>query len=403
MRHAFRAVAQILSALVLICPVVSAVAQVPMPPPRDGVRQIFHPTGKYLILEEYYKGGQKHGPSLSFNKNGLYMEQNYKEGKLDGFSRQFDQGNLVSEKFYKDGKPEGASFILRSDYKANGRYLNGKPDGVWTAEKVGRWKLVKTFKDGVPDGLWERTSSNGKEVLRLTYEKGKLMEKGDAISMLSYLQKVSALAKSGTDPVAECALKMLEADVDLDYPATPAKEVIEDLKERFQVPMYVDIQAKDMPRRMELPVTIDEQQVQVFVGLHEIASQNGLAFDYRFHSFWLTTPKAIENWQDTTGVSDLKPAAGSPLAKALLEPLKFDLLATPIAELSEPFQKELGVTLDATRVKDAEWIETGRRDHLREPRLSLRDALFITLQINKCRCREDGGKLIIEPLEIKKP
>jgi len=163
--------------------------------------------------------------------------------------------------------------------------------------------------------------------------------------------------------------------------------------------MYVDMQAKDMPRRMEMPVTIDERQVQVFVGIHEIASQNDLTFDYRFHSFWLTTPKALENWQDTTGVSDLKPAAGSPLAKALLEPPKFDLLATPIANLSEPFQKELGVSLDATRVKDAEWTETGRRNRLREPRLLLQDALYITLRINNCRCREDGGKLIIEPLE----
>jgi len=161
MRYLSEAVAQMLPALVFICPTVSAIAQVPSPPPRDGIRQVFHPTGKYLILEEQYQGGKKHGPSLSFNKEGLFMEQNYKEGKLDGFSRQFDQGNLVSEKFYKDGKPEGVSFIERRDYKAIGRYLNGKPEGVWTAEKVGHWKLVKTYKDGVPDGLWERTSGCG--------------------------------------------------------------------------------------------------------------------------------------------------------------------------------------------------------------------------------------------------
>ena len=101
MRPCFSPVAIRAAALFLfLLPSLSALAQNPKPP-RDGIYQIFHPTEKYLVLEQYYKEGQRHGPSLRFNKDGLYMEENYKDGKLDGFSREYHQGKLVSERSYK--------------------------------------------------------------------------------------------------------------------------------------------------------------------------------------------------------------------------------------------------------------------------------------------------------------
>ena len=138
-----------------LLPPLSALAQKEKPP-RDGIYQIFHPTEQYLVLEQHYKEGKRHGPSLQFNKDGLYMEENYKDGKLDGFSRQYHQGKLVSEKSYKDGKPDGSMFVRYAEYKTDGQYVNGKPEGVWTAERIGHWRLVKNYKEGVPDGLWER-------------------------------------------------------------------------------------------------------------------------------------------------------------------------------------------------------------------------------------------------------
>ena len=51
-----------------------------------------------------------------------------------------------------------------------------------------------------------------------------------------------------------------------------------------------------MPEWMELPVTINEKAIPVFIGLHDVASEHGLIFDYRFHSFWLTTPQALATW-----------------------------------------------------------------------------------------------------------
>lgn len=381
--------------LLLFLPALNSFAQKPKPP-RDGVYQIFHPTAGYLIVEQHYKNGERHGPSRQYEQFGLSMEEYYTEGKLDGFQRRYHQGHLVSEKFYKDGKPEGFTFVRNDDYKMSGQYLNGKPDGVWTAESVGHWRLVKNYKDGLPHGLWERKSADGKRVLRLTYENGKLLCKGDELRNLPYLQKVSGLAASGKDPLAEAALKFLEHDVDLEYPETPLSEVIEDLSARFNVPIYMDHYIRDVPRVMKSPITINEKQVPVFLGLHDLVVDHGLTFDYRFHSFWLTTRKGLAAWNDPTGVSDLKPAAGSSLAKALPEPPKFDFLATPLSQLSEALRTKHDVEFDVSSVPAIKW-----KSYDPNLKLSLRDDLFIILYQNNCRCREQDGKLIIEPLETK--
>lgn len=378
-----------------------AVAQNKAMPPRDGVWQVFHPVGKYLVREESYKDGLRHGPSLHFDMFGLVSEANYVEGKLDGFWRGYEQGNLASEIFYKSGKAEGASFVRRKDFEMTGQYRNGKRDGVWLEKRPGKWEFVKRFKDGLPDGIWERKTKGGLGDLLLTYEKGRLVSKLEDIKSLPYYQKVRALAADGKDPIADYALTVLEQDADLDYPQTPVKEVVEDWKERFGVPMYVDTQAAGMSKMMELPTTVNDQAIPMFIGMHDVATQHGMTFDYRFHAFWLTTPKSLAAWKDTTGVSDLKPAAESPLAKALPEPLKFDLLGTSLDKLAEPLKKHLDVELDASKAADAEWYDTSTRPGPDLPKLNFRDALFTILYLNHCRCREQDGKLIIEPLPGK--
>jgi hypothetical protein len=402
MRHFYSPTAIRASAFfLLLLPALTTLAQ-KLKPPQDGIRQVFHPVGKYLILEEFFKDGLRHGPSRQFDRLGLIRDANYSQGKLDGFWREYEQGNLVSETNYIDGKPEGPTFVRRKDYEMNGQYLNGKPEGLWSEKRPGRWEFVKRYKGGLPHGIWERLNKDRKEDLRLTYDEGKLVTKTEGLKNLPYLQKVSALAKDENDLLAKRALAALEMDVDLEYSETPAKEVIDDLKERFHLPIYLDIQAADVASKLEAPITINEKKVELFLGLYEIAAEHELIFDYRFHSFWLTSPKALAAWKDTTGVSDLKPADGNPLAKALPEPPNFDLLATPIANLAEPLQKEHGITLDASRTKNAEWHQGEQRPFRGMPQHSLRDSLFITLYMNHCCCRQEGGKLIIEPLE-KKP
>jgi antitoxin component YwqK of YwqJK toxin-antitoxin module len=347
-----------------------------------------------LFMEQHYKDGQLHGPSLQFHRSGeVYVRQNYKEGKLDGFKRRYENGKVVSETFYKDGKPEGVTFSRYrrydakgfKDVKLDGQYLNGKEEGIWTWEAGGERVQVKTYKDGLLHGLWERKSEDGKQVLfRLTYNKGNVVNEGKTIKAMPFLQKATAQGIGG-DPLAKRMAEVLHVDMDLDYFGTPAAEVVADLGDRFNMPMFVDIQATDIEGIGERKITVNDKQTPVFQGLHDIGAGHGLTFDYRFHALWLTTTKSVAAWKDPTGVDGLKPAAKTPLAKALPDPPKFDLLKTPIAKLAEPLQKEYGLTLDASRASDAKW--TGWR----QPSLSFRDSLSILLYQNHCRCREEDG------------
>lgn len=240
-----------------------------------------------------------------------------------------------------------------------------------------------------------RTSADGKNVLRLKYEQGKLVSKGDDLKSLPYLHKVTQLVATGKDPLAERALKLLVHEADLEYQQTPLPEVLEDFRERFMMPIHIERSLYDVPRIIDHPVTMDEQKIQVFLGLHQIVEEQGLTFDYRFHSFWLTTPKMAAEWKDPTGVSDLKPAEGSALAKALPEPLKADL-AVPLRDLPKVVQDEYGFELDISGLGDGGWTRPDKvpsRPGLIRP--LLRDTLFMALYANKCRCREEGGKLIL--------
>ena len=245
--------------------------------------------------------------------------------------------------------------------------------------------------------------ADGKSVLLLTYDKGKLVDKGDGLKAMPYLQKVAGSPKTRRTSRLNWLWRSWKKMRTWTIRKLLSRRCWRKLGVRFQIPMYVDYQAMDVPGKAAKPITINERSVQMFAGLHDIAAQHELAIDYRFHAFWLTTPKALAAWKDTTGVSDLKPAEGSPLAKALPEPAKFDLLATPISKLSEVMRKEHGIEIDVSRVSTISW-------HAYDPKPNfpgrtwppLRDGLFTTLYQNNCRCREEGGKLIIEPLE-KKP
>lgn len=104
--------------------------------------------------------------------------------------------------------------------------------------------------------------------------------------------------------------------------------------------------------------------------------------------------------KDTSGISELELAAGSPLAKALIEAPKFDFFGTKLEELPAQLKEHHDLKLDVSRVPDGRWHPRRTLDGSLEKKLPLRDALGITLTLFNCRCREEGGKLIIEPVGV---
>ncbi|MBC7856274.1 MAG: hypothetical protein IAF94_22820 [Pirellulaceae bacterium] len=374
-------------------------------PPQDGPMSVFHPKFGYLVSERNYRAGKLHGLSRKFDKFGnVLREETFDTGELHGIRRYYEAGVPASETIYVLGLAEGPYWAKYKDFEAKGQYLQGKREGKWTEIRAGKWELVRNFKAGVLDGLWERKNAESKEVLRLTFKQGELVGGTGELSQYAFLTRALAMKgdKLPPDPAVNYALKVLVRDVDLSYPETPIREVIGDLRERLSMPMYVDEQTLAAARiSSKTPVTIDENSLPLFVGLHNMTKRRGLTFDYRYHALWLTTPQGVREWQDPTGIQSLKPAKGSPLEKALGEPAGFDFLATDFSDLAAVLKKQHGLTVNASALGFE--AREGRPEKLRagpfEKSLPLRDALGILLTLRDCRCHEKDGVLVIEPRE----
>lgn len=234
-------------------------------------------------------------------------------------------------------------------------------------------------------------------------EEGK-KEPPNAGSQYPLLAQVLALKEKGLppDPAADRAIKILNTRADFDYPGTPIREVLQDLGERFGIAIRPDEPAL-VAAKVSItvaPIRVDYKNTPLFAGLHDMARTQNLTFHYRYHTIWLTTPQGAKDWKDPAGTLSLKPAKGSPLEKALGEPVNFDFLITPLADLPDALKKHHGLTVDISALP-MPVKRGGERPiaHILEKSLPLRDALGILFTLEDCRCHEKDGVLVIEPRE----
>lgn len=203
------------------------------------------------------------------------------------------------------------------------------------------------------------------------------------------------------DPTADHALKVLNKVVNLQYPDTPIGEVMIDLRLRFGTAMYLDEPALTAAKVSSMAkFKFRKKGTPLFAGLHDMARTQALTFHYRYHAIWLTTPKAAKDWKDPAGTLSLKPAKGSPLEKALGEPVKFDFLFMPMTTLPAALKEQHGVAADISAlVAPIEKRKDRPNASQLEKSLALRDALGILLTMQDYRCREKDGVLVIEPIK----
>jgi hypothetical protein len=87
-------------------------------------------------------------------------------------------------------------------------------------------------------------------------------------------------------------LDALESDVDLDYPETPLKEVIEDLKERFNIPIVLATKKlEEAAINLETPVTVSFKQISLRAGLRNMLGELGLTYLIKDEVMQITTPE----------------------------------------------------------------------------------------------------------------
>jgi hypothetical protein len=87
-------------------------------------------------------------------------------------------------------------------------------------------------------------------------------------------------------------LDALEADVDLDYAETPLKELIDDLKERFHIPIVLATKKlEEAAINLETPVTVNFKQISLRAGLRNMLGDLGLTYLIKDELMQITTPE----------------------------------------------------------------------------------------------------------------
>jgi hypothetical protein len=87
-------------------------------------------------------------------------------------------------------------------------------------------------------------------------------------------------------------LDALEADVDLEFTEHPLKELIEELKERYNIPIVLSVKKlEEAAINLETPVTVNFKQISLRAGLRNMLGELGLTYIIKDEVMQITTPE----------------------------------------------------------------------------------------------------------------
>jgi hypothetical protein len=291
--------------------------------------------------------------------------------------------------------------------------------GVYRRTVDGKIEREMHFHEGEAGACEYRT---GNTVLAYEFKNRKLIAAPHA-------PRGSLLVQRMADDRSNKSVWALSGDVDLDYPETPLKEVIDDLHERFGLCLAMRIKRKDI---YEAPITVNVTQWPLRMGFDAVLSQKSLVLDYRYGTLCIVDAEGAANWQDPTGAAELQPPPETPLAERLdapAKPTRIELQSTPRPKpSSRPIHelplssvlRNLGAQQDVSvnlLLTNEDWEELEARDdgmlglpsdaiairgnvdpRPKEPLpITLRQLLGLILEKAELHCHEKNGVLIIEP------
>lgn len=348
----------------------------------------------------YHQTNGKPDPSRLASRQLITWQRQWGGGKLQ-------QGpmttwrtalNVRAVERYQHGVKTGPYEFHSDDYDLAGQFLDGEKQGVWRFTHAGRLWRVETYEHGVLHGEFFEASDNGRSY-EFRVDHGRL-DWTDARSQAHPLfRKLTAgavdnprLANALRTTYPDWAIAIRAYDGTLENPLLGLANSVE-------VPLVIDSRIV-LPTK---PQTASVNGLDASAYLLQTVQLHGAALDYRYGCIWITTPDDAQDWHDPTGVSEFKPPPGSILAEQWNQIPEFglyvkdSLLCTVLQYLAQ--QQQFESELDASRISGipvtrAVFVSASIDGQ------SLRNTLGILLYKTKCRCKLEGGKLVILPPEI---
>ena len=147
--------------------------------------------------------------------------------------------------------------------------------------------------------------------------------------------------------------------------------------------------------KTDAPVTLAVRRISLRAGLQLVLAPLGLAAVYRHETLVVTTLENRKTWRDPTGVTQLKPPAGSALASQLSRETVLEFIDTPLKDVLRYLEESHKIKIQLDDAAPASVAM--QRVVLNLRGTSLRAALFHLLEPLDLRCDLRGDVLVIRP------
>jgi hypothetical protein len=326
-------------------------------------------TKRVITWQRQWGGGRlKHGPESTYRKGELIHRATYKNGILHGP--------------FEARMPRGV--------RESGQYIDGKKGGEWRwVDKEGKLRRSANWREDRLDGPFLMVDPKGRE-RHLTFERGRLV-KAEGRNVEEQLSELLASGAIDQPRIAQA----LTSPTSLEFIDIQLRGATDFIAAQHEIPAVLDPHCVD-PNK---PIDADWQGLELWCALAIIGSENDLGFAYRYGLLWITTAEDAKDWHDPTGVSDIVPPKDSSLAKAWSEPVSFDAIEKPLADVLAQIVERLDIRMDTSQIAAG---SNGKQEFLVTKSLrglEFRHVLGMLLYQTRCRCKLEGETLVILPPE----
>jgi hypothetical protein len=274
-------------------------------------------------------GKVQEGPENDYLPDGTLLSvTHYQEGEKHG-------NHVAYQRYVDPSAPGGVATVLG----LTGSYDHGKKDGRWEEKHTDRegvgYRAMRTWRADVLDGPAE-ISFRGGPTKRMMFVQGRLTElDGRPIDEL--------LGRLGHSRIEDPRIAAeLSKQTHLAFVETPLKDAVQYLQDAHDIPIVLDRRVPNVDVPLTANLTGLDLQSAIILLLHDCK----LAVDYRYGCVCVTTTQDALNWRDSTGVSDIQPAADSALALAWNEPCALEVVETPLDATLQHLTQNLAIGVD---------------------------------------------------------
>jgi len=276
----------------------------------------------------------------------------------------------------------------------SGQYERHQREGLWVEyDAKGKPVCTANWHEDRLDGPFEMVTRSfvrggADQTQMFVFSKGRLIDANGKQISARLFEQLSA--GSIDDPRIDAELRQAMF-LPMEFVETPLKDVVAFLQDAHHIPIVLDRR-----RVVDIgqPVTMNIRGMDVCSALTLLAAERELAFEYRYGVVRLTTAAQTGEVRDPTGVAEIRPPPGSPLARAWNEPCILQVVQIPLDQTLEMLGKPLAIGFDLTALPP-DGIKPTTPVTMSLPSLPLKHALALLLDNEQLRCDARGSDTLV--------